>query len=129
MLTPFDLCSISFSITFIPYSPVCLASIIAACAIKDNAFKVRFESVEALLSRPALENVNFLQLEWKEEMLGESIFGLSNSKFYELWHRTWLVAGARTPPRFYTTRVGAGGRLDGKPRCAGNTKRYITNFE
>lgn len=100
--------------TLIPYSPVCLASVIAARAIKDNAFKVGFDSVEALLSRPTLESVDFLPLDWKEEMLDCPIFHLSNGTFYDLWRRTCLVSGLREDPRFYTMRVGAGGRLDGK---------------
>jgi hypothetical protein len=112
--TYFDLGRISFSMTPIPYSPICLASIIAARAIKDDAFKVAFESVEALLSRPTLESVDFLPLDWKEEMLDRPIFNISDSTFSDLWHRTCLVSGLRVNPRFYTMRVGAGGRLDGK---------------
>ena len=87
---------------------------VAAKAIKDDAFKVRFESVEALLSRPALESVDFLPLDWKEQMLDRPIFHLSDRTFYDLWQRNWLVSGSRIPPRFYSMRVGAGGRLDGK---------------
>ncbi|KAF2731199.1 hypothetical protein EJ04DRAFT_16250 [Polyplosphaeria fusca] len=104
---------ISFSMTLVPYSTICLASTVAARAIKDDAFKPSFESVEALLSRPTLESVDFLPLKWKEDMLDRSIFHLSNTKFYKLWHRTCLVAGLREDPRFYTMRVGCGGRLDG----------------
>jgi hypothetical protein len=114
MLTPFELGRIAFSMTLVPYSLVCLASIIAARAIKDDAFKVRFKSVKELLSRPCLENVDFLPLDWKEEMLDRPIFNLSNGTFYDLWHRTCLVSGLRGDPRFYVMRVGAGGRLDGK---------------
>ena len=120
MLIHCDPRRISFSMTLVPYSPVCLASIIAACAFKDNAFEVGFKSVEELLSRPALEEVNFLPLRWKENMLGRSVFGLSNRTFYDLWQRCWLTAGMRHSPRFYTTRVGAGGRLDGKQRPQGS---------
>ncbi|KAF1973216.1 hypothetical protein BU23DRAFT_568519 [Bimuria novae-zelandiae CBS 107.79] len=111
--------AISFSMTLVPYSPVCLASIIAARAIKDDAFKVGFESVEALLSRPSLKSVDFLPLDWKEEMLDRPIFNLSNGTFYDLWHRTCLVSGLREDPRFYTMRVGAGGRLDAFGPMAG----------
>lgn len=75
---------------------------------------MRFESVEALLSRPALESVDFLPLDWKEEMLDRPIFYLADRTFYDLWHRNWLVSGSRLPPRFYSMRIGAGGRLDGK---------------
>jgi hypothetical protein len=102
--------------TLVPYSTVCLASIIAARAIKDNAFNAGFESVEALLSRPILENVDFIQLKWKDSMLNRSVFKLSSGKFSSLWHRTCLVSGLRVDPRFYAMRVGAGARLDGKHR-------------
>jgi hypothetical protein len=47
-------------------------------------------------------------------MLDRPIFNLSNGTFYDLWRRTCLVSGLREDPRFYTMRVGAGGRLDGK---------------
>lgn len=105
--------SISFSMTLVPYSPVCLASLIAARAIKDDAFDPGFESVEALLSRPELEHVDFLPLKWKENKLDCPIFNLSSRTFYTLWHRTCLVSGVRVNPRFYVMRVGAGARLDG----------------
>lgn len=46
-------------------------------------------------------------------MLDRPIFKLSKHTFYNIWHRDALVSGFRYDPRFYTTRVGAGGRLDG----------------
>jgi hypothetical protein len=70
-------------LTLIPYSPICLASIIAALAIKDDAFKVGFESVKVPLSRPALESVYFLPLDWKEEILDRPIFNNSDRTFYK----------------------------------------------
>ncbi|KAF2184554.1 hypothetical protein K469DRAFT_578956, partial [Zopfia rhizophila CBS 207.26] len=105
--------AISFSMTLVPYSTVCLASAIAARAIKDDAFEPSFKSAEALLSRPTLESVDLPPLKWKEDMQERPIFHLSDAKFYKLWHRTCLVAGLRVDPRFYTMRVGCGGRLNG----------------
>lgn len=104
---------ISFSITFVPFNLICLASIITSCAIYDDAFEAGFESVHALLSRPHLEDVDFLPLKWKPEMLDRPIFKLSSATFYKLWHRNCLVAGLRQDPRFYAMRVGTGARLDG----------------
>ncbi|MCJ1426159.1 hypothetical protein MMC29_004061 [Sticta canariensis] len=104
---------ISFSITFVEFNLICLASIIASCAIYDDAFEAGFESVEALLSRPDLEDVDFLLSKWKSEMLDRPIFKLSKHTFYNIWHRNALVSGFRHDPRFYATRVGAAGRLDG----------------
>jgi hypothetical protein len=110
------LCSdrISFSITLVPYPNICLASLIATRAITDDAFEPSFESVDALLRRPALEGVDFLPLKWKKEMLDRPIFPLAYSSFNYLWHRTCLVAGFREDSRIYALRVGAGARLDGK---------------
>lgn len=105
--------AISFSITLVPYPNICLASLIATRAITDDAFEPSFESVDALLRRPALEGVDFLPLKWKKEMLDRPIFPLAYSSFNYLWHRTCLVAGFREDSRIYALRVGAGARLDG----------------
>ena len=45
----FDFSRISFSITFIMFSLVCLVSIIVSYAIDDNVFEADFELVDALL--------------------------------------------------------------------------------
>jgi hypothetical protein len=84
-----------------------------ARAIKDDAFKPGFDSIEAILRRPILENVDYVPLKWKEGKLDCPIFPLLYSRYNELWHRTCLVAGFREDLRLYTLRVGAGARLDG----------------
>jgi hypothetical protein len=115
--------------TLVPYITVCLASIVAARAIHDDAFDPSFESVEALLSRPALESVDFLPLKWKSSMLKRPIFQISSGTLSVLWHRTCLVSGLRVDPRFYALRVGAGARLDGKPfHCTPKRISHISNF-
>lgn len=91
--------------TKVPYSPICLVSIMAARTIKDDVFKVCFELVEALISCPTLESVDCLLLDWKE-MLDRPVFNLSNGMFYDLWHRTCLVSGLIENLPFYTMRHG-----------------------
>ena len=104
--------------TFIPYSLLCLASAMSARAIQDDAFEPSFTTSDELLNRPILEDVDAFPLKWKSQLLDKPILKLSASTFYQLWERTCLVSGMREHPRFYSTRVGAGGRLDGKKDTA-----------
>jgi hypothetical protein len=97
----------------VPFPHICLCSLIIDRAIKDDAFEPSFDSVEALLHRPILENTDYLPLKWKEKKLDHQIFPVSYSRYNEIWHRICLVAGFREAPRLYTLRVGAGARLDG----------------
>ena len=119
---------LSFAITIVPCQTICLTSLIAARAIKDDAFEPSFESVEALLHRPTLEGegVDFLPLKWKEEMLDRPVFPLDYNHFNRLWHRTLTVAGFREDARIYALRVGTGGRLDGKEIKDGVSHMRVT---
>ncbi|KAF2473896.1 uncharacterized protein BDR25DRAFT_125887 [Lindgomyces ingoldianus] len=96
---------ISFSLTLVPYPLICLASLVGAFAVKDNAFKTGFRSVEALLYQLNLEDVDFVPLQWKEEMLDRPIFEVDHNTLHDLWHRLWLVSGSRGDPRFHAMRV------------------------
>jgi hypothetical protein len=104
---------VSFSITFVPHPSIDLASLVAARAIKDDAFKPSIDSIEALLRRPILEDVDYVPLKWKKAKLDQPIFPLTYATYHRLWHRTCIVAGLREEIRPYTLRVGAGARLDG----------------
>jgi Protein of unknown function (DUF3435) len=97
----------------VPFPHICLCSLIVDRAIKDDAFNPSFDSVEALLHRPILEDTDYLPLEWKKDKLDQQIFPISYCRYNEIWHRACLVAGFREVPRLYTLRVGAGARLDG----------------
>ncbi|KAL8410445.1 hypothetical protein RB596_000215 [Gaeumannomyces avenae] len=114
---------VSFSVVPIPCQICCLATLIAAQAIHDNAFKTPFRSFEELLQRPNMEGVDYVQLDWREEMEDRQIFPVSYDIAWPLWHRTLEVAGLREPVRFYATRVGAGLRLNGA--LTGAVRNYV----
>ena len=96
-----------------PSRLICLLSLILARAIKDDAFEASFKSAEELLDRPTLENVDYVKLNWKEDVKEKCIFPIKYGKFLDIWNRTSLVAGLRKRLRPYSMRVGAGGRIDG----------------
>lgn len=65
------------------------------------------------------EGVNYIRLEWNDEVLkGKkedcSNFIQSDFAVLDIWNRVHFVAGSREKKRPYTLRVGAGGRLNGK---------------
>ena len=91
---------------------MCLGRLIVARALQDNAFDADFTDVEQFLKRPALGDVDYIELKWKEEMLDRTIFKLSYQQFNNIWHRVCMAAGLREEPRLYALRVGAGARLD-----------------
>src|SRR5207244_4303823 len=93
---------------------LCLTVLFAARAIADGAFEDEISTFHDLLHRPNLENVDYVPLKWKEDVLDRPIFPLSQNSLNDLWHRTLLVAGVRTAARLYSLKVGAGARLDGK---------------
>lgn len=82
--------------------------------MQDDAFEPSFATGDELLNRPILENIDAFPLKWKTDMLGRFILQLSVTTFYQLCPWTCLVSGMPEHPRFYTIRLGAGGRLDGK---------------
>lgn len=85
-------------------------------ALGDNAFLDGFESYDEIIRRPALEGTNCVPLKWKKGFAEKPIFDISYDLFRKVWHRTLLAAGVREPVRpSGSMRVGAGGRLAGKP--------------
>ncbi|KAL8285643.1 hypothetical protein RB600_009869 [Gaeumannomyces tritici] len=105
--------TISFAVAPIPYSLCCLSTLLFAAAVSDEAFETPFTSFEELLQRPDLENVDYIPLPWKPGMERRQILPVTYHVGWPIWNRTLEVAGLREPVRFYSTRVGAGGRLDG----------------
>jgi hypothetical protein len=101
-------------VIFVPVPSICLASLVTSLAIKADAFEPSIDSVDTLLRRPTLENVDYLPLEWKKEILETSIIPLDYRTYRHLWHLACLAAGLRQDPRLYTLRVGVGMDLDGK---------------
>lgn len=86
-----------------------------ARALYDDAFlpEYKFKSLQDILERPKLGEVDYISLDWKEEFHQKSIVPIAYFKFKELWDQTLLVAGFRQQERPYSMRVGAGGRLNG----------------
>jgi hypothetical protein len=94
---------------------LCLVTQIVSQAIFDEAFDPPFQSLDEILNRPNLEHTDVLDLHWKADKLKDNIFPVTYAQYWENWNRLWLVSGNRDPPRPYSLRVGAGGKLDGEP--------------
>lgn len=56
---------------------MCLGRLIVSRAIQDNAFDPGFADAEEFLTRPALGDVDYIALKWKDEVLDRPVFGLS----------------------------------------------------
>lgn len=104
---------ITFSITFVPTSMFCLASLILARALQDNAFRAGYRTIDEVLDTPDMGLANWVPLRWKTEFEEECIFPISYQQRASLWNRCVLVSGARESPRFYSLRVGSVARMDG----------------
>ncbi|KAK1975228.1 hypothetical protein LZ30DRAFT_638987 [Colletotrichum cereale] len=102
---------VNISITQVPWPLLCFANLVVIAALAKDAFDVPFSSLDEILRRPHLDNVQFVRLSWKESVLDDPVFDISYHTFYWIWYRVLLVMGVRDPPRPYSTRVGAGGRL------------------
>ncbi|EJP61116.1 uncharacterized protein BBA_09921 [Beauveria bassiana ARSEF 2860] len=115
---------LKFSITFVPCRQVCLLTALATRALRDNAFKGGYTSIDQLLPEKPLDH-DYVPLHWKSSVLDAKIVPCSYRSFWKVWNRTLYVAGLRNDDniRPYALRVGAGGRLDGmdgplKPRAS-----------
>ncbi|UKZ79054.1 hypothetical protein TrVFT333_006805 [Trichoderma virens FT-333] len=107
---------LTFGMTPVPYKLLCLVTLFTIRAIADNAFKAGFHSCDQVLRPgPLEEGVDFVRLEWRDEVLEENkkIVPISYNQFLDIWNRVHFVAGSRERKRPYSLRVGAGGRLDG----------------
>ena len=102
-----------FSTTLLPYPLFCLTHLVAARGIQAGAFEADYKSVDDLLHRPILEDVDYVPLKWKKGILDKPIFPMSYSLFIRILRRVILVAGFPFLPRCYAFRVGAGAQLDG----------------
>ncbi|KAI0909051.1 hypothetical protein F4823DRAFT_563275 [Ustulina deusta] len=97
-----------FSATLLPYPLFYLTHIVAVCGIHSGAFKAGYKSVEELLHRPNLEDVDYVPLEWNDNMADEDIFPMSYTTFSRILHQVLLVARFSLLTRVYAFRVGAG---------------------
>jgi hypothetical protein len=92
-----------------------LPDLIACLGIASNAFEAEYASAEDLYTQPLREKANYVPLRWKKAMLDECIVNINYTTLRNVWERTCLVSGARDVPRYYSLRVGAGGRTIGRP--------------
>jgi hypothetical protein len=105
---------ISLTVMPVPVPSLCLVSLIAGLALQADAFEPSFRSVEELLRRPNLEDVNYVPLKWKTNMEHEIIFKVDYASYRKVWLSACRAAGLRRDPRLYTLRVGAGVSMDGQ---------------
>jgi hypothetical protein len=105
----------SFTISFVPFRPLCLLSLFLCQTIQDNAFEAGFTSPEQLRN-PVLAvspYVDYVPLTWKETVLDKPIIPISYDTFLRVWKLTLHASGFREILRPYSLRVGASGKLDG----------------
>jgi hypothetical protein len=76
--------SLSFHVALMPCQTFCLVSLIVIKALFDNAFE-EFDvsdskgppSFDTILQRPNMENIDCVELKWKESMMEKDLFSLS----------------------------------------------------
>ncbi|KAF4119892.1 hypothetical protein GMORB2_3580 [Geosmithia morbida] len=110
--------------TVVPCKSLCLATLLAARAVADDAFLAGYKSCDDVLKPGGMEEESsgFVPLKWKEEILDEYIVPVSYRTFSDTWDRIHIVSGARKKFRPYSLRVGTAGRLDG------SLERALCNF-
>ncbi|KAI1313157.1 hypothetical protein F5Y03DRAFT_406465 [Xylaria venustula] len=102
-----------FTTTLFFYPLLCLTHLVGVIGIHFNAFKAGYRSVDELLHRPNLEHVDYVPLEWRDEVLDDDIFPMSYTTFSRIFQHVLLVAGFRTMARIYAFRLGALVEYDG----------------
>ncbi|KAK1623312.1 hypothetical protein BDP81DRAFT_279256, partial [Colletotrichum phormii] len=117
------------SITVIPWPLLCIVSQVIVVALEKNALETPFSSMDEILCRPILEDVDYIPLRWKKDMENQTLFEITYPAFYDLWYQVLLVAGVREPPRPYSMRVGAGGRLHNENAPIYPKKEDIKSWE
>ncbi|KAK0610404.1 hypothetical protein B0T17DRAFT_658205 [Bombardia bombarda] len=97
-----------FTLTLLPYSLFCLAHLIGAIGIHRKAIKAGYQSVHDLLHKPIFEdNINYIPLEWHDDLAEQEILPMSYSTFLRILRRCLPVAGFVTAARVYAFRIGA----------------------
>ncbi|KAF1729487.1 hypothetical protein CRV24_010496 [Beauveria bassiana] len=85
---------------------VCLLTALATRALRDNAFKGGYTSIDQLLPEKPLDH-DYVPLHWKSSVLDAKIVPCSYRSFWKVWNRTLYVAGLRNDDniRPYALRV------------------------
>ncbi|RYC59464.1 hypothetical protein CHU98_g6760, partial [Xylaria longipes] len=102
-----------FTTTLLPYQLFCVTHLVGVIGVHFDAFKAGYRSVDELLHRPNLEHVDYVPLEWRDEVLDHDIFPMSYTTFSRNLHHVLLVAGFQTMARIYAFRLGALVEYDG----------------
>ncbi|KAH9947511.1 hypothetical protein B0H21DRAFT_691785, partial [Amylocystis lapponica] len=102
-----------FTTTLLPYPLFCLTHLVGVIGIHFNAFKAGYRSIDELLRKPNLENIDYIHLKWRKDMLDKKIFNMSYTSFWRTLRRVLLVAGFSTLARIYAFRLGALAEYDG----------------
>lgn len=96
-----------FTTTLLHYPLFCLTHLVSVIGIHPKAFKAGYQSVDEVLHKPNLEDVNCVPLEWRDDILDKEIFPMSYTTFGRTLRHILLVAGFVTLARVYAFRVGA----------------------
>ncbi|CAG9950870.1 unnamed protein product [Clonostachys rosea f. rosea IK726] len=108
---------VTFWLTVVPNCLICPLRLLILQALADQAFEEGYTSLDQILQKTwdSDPGVAFVPLAWKKSVIGQGIFKLAYSKYWEIWRRTCLVAGLSDQDeiRPYSLRVGAGDRLSG----------------
>ncbi|KAI1385771.1 uncharacterized protein F4822DRAFT_432624 [Hypoxylon trugodes] len=88
--------------------------LLVARAIADRAFDEDFQSLDDILHRPNMGNLDSLPLSWTPGILDKPILPICYQTYWRMWRRTLQVSGLRDEKqRPYSLRVGAGSRISG----------------
>lgn len=102
-----------------PCPHLCLLTLLVCVAFKENAFSSNRIDLHSILEPKGLEGseIEYTPLKWKDEFLDRDIINIPYQLYLTIWKRVLMVAGLSEEDslRPYAMRVGAGGRLDGKP--------------
>ncbi|KAM7210221.1 hypothetical protein V8F06_014393 [Rhypophila decipiens] len=121
--------SLSFYVRFVPCQTICLLTFILARALHDDAFETSFASFAEILQRPNLEDVDHISLKWKPEFQNKKIFPLTYHHYWELWTRTWFVAGTRNSVRPFTSKIQALIRICSRLAVERDRKAYFDEVD
>ena len=83
----------NFSTTLTPYPLLCFTPLVAVLRIHFKAFEDDMTSVDDLLNRPNLEDVDYIPIKWKDKMLDSLILPMSWPVFIRIFRRCLLVDG------------------------------------
>lgn len=74
---------VGFRVVTMNHRLICLARFIVAKAVADKAFENEYTSIEDVLRRFTLEDVNYVRLKWKSDVNDSPIFSLNYKRFWK----------------------------------------------